>query len=316
LKVEKSSKDTKVANQLISMWFGSDTVGKFGTKFLYNRGSYNASAYDAALNSTNTELKNQFIKKTSADLIENSFVMFTNLNFYENEPVARMVRDLAIQQTEKSMATSPPFLKQKAMDGIETMYQKTKEGYTTISKTFLYKLRWNDSILNIFYSTMYEDYNKFQSSDLFQLEFVGSQLNSSVSTFKIGVKQTKGELIKKSLYRNLENTFTKLQKKNEVFRPFVQISTVEPITAPIGMKEGLEGGESFSVFALNLKGIYEQIGVIKVDKNSIWDNRYKLDGEAPENVVLNASGVPISSTLFKGSIKGAQPGFLIKFLKD
>jgi hypothetical protein len=140
-----------------------------------------------------------------------------------------------------------------------------------------------------------------------------------------------------------------LQKEYEVFKPKVQLYTAEPITAKIGMKEGLEGGEKFEVLIQKVnpetgKTKYDRVGVITVDKNSIWDNRYAVtekveanssSASAPEQVPAPApvaeedksekkkdkkeknesNGKNLDRTSFKGSGK-YYPGMLIRQIKD
>ena len=64
----------------------------------------------------------------------------------------------------------------------------------------------------------------------------------------------------------------KLQKKYDVFKTKTPLFTGNPITAKIGKKEGLEGGEKFEVLEMNQDPktgaiTYKNIGTIKVDKN-------------------------------------------------
>ncbi len=82
------------------------------------------------------------------ELIKNTFVTFTKLEFLENEPVARVVRDVAKDEIAKSMAGKPQILIDKAMQAADAAYEKAKEGYSLWSKTWLYQLNWNDSTSN------------------------------------------------------------------------------------------------------------------------------------------------------------------------
>ena len=78
------------------------------------------------------------------------------------------------------------------------------------------------------------------------------------------------------------------------------------------MKEGLEGGETFEVLneeynSKTGRSIYKSVGKLKVDKKSIWDNRYSLDGEH------DPSGP--DRTTFKGKAKKATYGSLLRLIK-
>jgi hypothetical protein len=91
-------------------------------------------------------------------LINNTFVTFTKLSFYANEPVARAFADASIA----ALAGKPQILVKSATKQIEATYEKTKEGYTLLSKTWLYKLTWNENIANTFYEKLWANPEAFQ----------------------------------------------------------------------------------------------------------------------------------------------------------
>jgi hypothetical protein len=209
----------------------------------------------------------------------------------------------------------PQPLKDKAIEKANQAYEKAKEGYSLWSKTWLYQIDWNDSLAALFYNT-WGNPEAFDKLDIFSMKHIGTQYNQSLVTFKIGESRTQEQLIDLALVRNLDNAFAKLQKKNDVFKPKVPVLTSGPITAQIGMKEGLEGGEKFEVLEMVLnkdgKVEYKVVGKASVDKKIVWDNRYGA-GEEGE-IQKDADGNVITSTLFKGS-KKIQPGMLLKLKK-
>jgi len=87
------------------------------------------------------------------------------------------------------------------------------------------------------------------------------------------------------------------------------LATESPITAQIGLKEGLEAGDKFEVLEQTLdangKTGFNKVGVIKVGK-SIWDNRYMADQD-PKN-----EGQAKFTTFTKVSGGAFYPGMLIK----
>jgi hypothetical protein len=150
------------------------------------------------------------------------------------------------------------------------------------------------------------------NTELFQMEFVGSQKATTLVTFSLKEKRTEEQIIKLSVTRNIDKVFAKLQKNYDVFKPKVPLYTGEPITAKIGLKEGLEGGDKFEVLEPVLdqksgKIEYKNIGTIKVDGDKIWDNNSVL-GDEP--VVDGA----IDRTTFKGG-KKFYSGLLIRQIK-
>jgi hypothetical protein len=250
-------------------------------------------------------------------LIANTFVTFTSLEFVENEPIARAVKDAADQEIATQMAGKPQLLIDKALQANQKIYETTKEGYSLWSKTWLYQLSWNDSIENIFYTQLWDNPDAFNKSNLFSLEFIGNQFNQSVVTFKIGEKRTQEQIIDLALVRNVDKAFAKLQKKNDVFKPMTTISSTNPIKAKIGTKEGLSGGEKFDVLELtmNKEGFteYKVVGSVTVDKKTpVWENKYNAGEEREPQ--KDEDGNTIDATVFKGS-KKILAGMLLKQAK-
>lgn len=316
LKIDKVMNDNKLANKLVAKWFNRSSDGKFDMNLIQERGFYNASEMEVSIAQGQTKGLAS-LGDAGEELIRNTFVTFTKLEFIENEPEAAIVRDAAKAKTAESMAGKPQMLIDKALQAADATYEKTKEGYSLWSKTWLYRLNWNDSIATIFYNNLWSSPSAFDKSDLFSLEFVGVQYNQSLVTFKVGEKRTQKQIIDLALVRNVDNAFAELQKDNDVFKPKVPVLTVNPITAQIGTKEGLTGGESFDVLEMTLNsktGLteYKKVGSATADKKIIWDNRYNVGEQAEQ--VLDKDGNPIAATLFKGG-KTIQPGMLLKQVK-
>jgi hypothetical protein len=316
LKIDKVINDTNLASKLVAKWFNRSTDGKFDMSLIQERGFYNASEMEASIAQGQTKGLAS-LGDAGEELIRNTFVTFTKLEFIENEPAAAIIRDAAKESLAESMAGKPQMLIDNANKGVDKVYEKTKEGYSLWSKTWLYRLNWDDSIATIFYNELWSNPSEFDKSDLFSLEFVGVQYNQSLVTFKIGEKRTQEQIIDLAMVRNIDNAFAKLQKQNDVFKPKIPVLTVNPITAQIGMKEGLAGGESFDVLEMTFNqktGLteYKKVGSAKADKKIIWDNRYNAGEQAEQ--VLDKDGNPITATLFKGG-KKIQPGMLLKQVK-
>jgi hypothetical protein len=314
LSIDKVLSEKQVAKQMIKKWFDITDNNEFPNDYitLKERAFYDASEADKAIaNGQSRGL--DYLMINAEDLIYNSFVTFSKLNFYENEPVAKAALVLALNELDKTDMPQP--LKDKAKEKAQQVYEKAKEGYSLWSKTWLYQINWNDSLAALFYET-WGNQEAFDKLDIFTMKFIGSQYNQSLVTFKIGETRTQEQLIDLALVRNLDNTFAKLQKKNDVFKPKVPVLTSGPITAQIGMKEGLEGGEKFEVLEMVLnkdgKVEYKVVGKAAVDKKIVWDNRYGA-GEEGE-IQKDADGNVITSTIFKGS-KKIQPGMLLKLKK-
>jgi hypothetical protein len=317
IKIDKLIKEKDLAKQLVSTWFHRSPDGKFDMSIVQKRGFYNASEMEAAIASQQARGLAS-LGDAGEELIGKTFVTFTKLNFYPNEPYARAIRDEAKKQALQQLAGKPQIIIDKTMKGIDAAYEKGKEGYSLFSKTWLYKLNWNDSISNVFYSELWNNPEAFNKTDLFNLEFVGVQYNQSLVTFKVGETRTEAQIIDLALVRNIDNVFAKLQKKNEVFRPFFPVVSTGPIMAKVGLKEGIDSKDKFEVLEMRWdakegKTYWKTVDNCSVDKKfPIWDNRYNA-GEEHE-VQKDENGNPITGTTFKGS-KKIQVGMLLKLEK-
>ena len=317
IKIDKVIKEKGLAKQLVSTWFNRSADGKFDMNLIFERGSYNASEMEANIASGQVK-GNAILADAGEELIKNTFVTFTKLNFYKNEPAAAIVRDIAKKEALEQLAGKPQMIIDKTMKGIDAVYDKTKEGYSLFSKTWLYSLAWNDSIADVFYGELWSNPSAFDKADIFNLEFVGVQYNQSLVTFKIGETRTQEQIIDLALVRNVDKAFAKLQKKNDVFKPAIPVSSTGPIMSKIGLKEGISPGDKFEVLEMMWnekegKTTWKTVGKCSVDKKTpIWDNRYNAGDESEPQ--KDKEGNLVNATTFKGS-KKIQVGMLLKQLK-
>lgn len=311
----------KIANKLVAKWFNRKENGTFDINLVSHRGLINASFTDIKTAEASSEGK-ALLQSAGLELIGNTFVVVSKMKFIENEPIARVTRDAAIIAANK---LSVSLLRNKAIDVADKAYERGKEGYSVWTTSYLYKLRWDDATSNTFYQDYWiddssagniaEKKSKFDNSDLFQLDFIGSESSTSLVTFSLNGKRTENEIINLAVTRNVDKVYAKLQKKYDVFKTKVPLFTGNPITAKIGIKEGLEAGDKFEVLEANMDpktGIieYKRKGTIKVVKDRIWDNRYTgglplLDDDGNE---INS---PLEATTFEGGGK-YYPGMLIR----
>ncbi len=319
--IDQYFKQNKIGNKLVAKWFDRKADGTFDIALISERGLVNASFTDIKTAEASAEGK-ALLQSAGLELINNTFVVVSKMKFYENEPVARVTRDAAIVVANKIAVN---ILRNKAIDVADKAYDKAKEGYSVWTTCYLYKLKWDDATSNTFYQDLWIDSstpgNKaqkkaaFDQSDLFQLEYIGSENATSLVTFSLSEKRTEKQIIELAVTRNVDNVYAKLQKKYDVFKTKVPLFTGNPITAKIGLKEGLQAGDKFEVLEANMDpktGVieYKKMGVIKVDKNLIWDNRYNMGFPiTDENGVEIKS--PIQSTTFDGGSK-YYPGMLIR----
>lgn len=322
--ISKYFKQNKIANQLIAKWFNRNVDGAFSTELLAERGFYDASSMDASI-AKGSAMGTASLADAGEELIGNTFVVCSKLSFVPNEIAARVIRATAYTIAEQKLTGFALAIAQKAAD---IVYNKASQGYSVWTHSYLFKLQWNDSIASVFYNDFYFDKNKvdmvkkekFDNSELFKMEYIGYQKSSSLVTFsfkKGEANRTEEQLITLATVRNVDHVFSKLQKEYDIFMPKVPLYTGNPITAKIGTKEGLEGGEKFEVLEQTMDpktGLtkYKKIGEIKVNKKQIWDNRYQMDQEDSND---KKSEKILDRTTFDGSEDKFFAGMLIKQIK-
>lgn len=266
-------------------------------------------------------------------LIPFTFMTFTKFEFYENEPVARAVRDAAYITAEtaynQAVKNGTPdktaaFWYNIAIAAANTVYNSTKDGYTLKSNTWLYKLVWDEKTENYFNNKVLENPELLETSDMFKMEYVDCQDNKS--TVIISATRSFEQIINLTMVRNLNKVFLELQERNDVFKVWTPLldfySLVSPrleapitvngkvITAKIGTKEGLRGGEQFSVY--DEDGNF--YGYAIAQKGMVWDNGDELDGDAQMfyEPQVDKKGNPVTCTTFKGKgLKNARTGLLL-----
>lgn len=298
-KIDKALKEAGVARDMVAKWFGyNPEVNSFSLELIGERGLYDASLFDVQA-AAQTVKNERLLKDAGKELIANSFVTLSDIDFYANEPVARAVYDAAMKEANGNVALEL---------GAKKIYDKTKDGYTVVAETFLFQLVWDDASLQRLYNGWSNPAEALAQGE-FSLSLVNSQ--STLSTVLLAKDRTMDEVLQEALYRNIDNSFSKLQKQNEVFMPAVPVIGVNPITAPIGMKEGLEGGEKFRVFEMTYdqesgETKFVEAGTVRVNKKQIWNNLFSLSKS-------NEEGTP-QYTAFKGG-KGVLPGMMIKQIK-
>lgn len=301
--LDKYIKDKKIAQELVRKWYSIKDDGAFNFSVFNERIKLSMSEEDkqrvqqAAIAQTE-------IDKMSDKLINNTFVVFTKLNFVSNAIPAEAIRQVAYAQADK-LSGMMQTMARKAADKI---YEKASEGYSVWTTAWLYKLEWNEQIYTDLRKIMTSkdklDINAFNAMN-FNLEFIGQEKATSLVTFSLKKGEgdrTEDEIIELSTVRNVDKVFTKLQREYEVFKPLYQLTGVDPFTAKLGMKEGLEGGEKFEILEIR-GGEYNKIGTIEVDKSKVWDNRYG----APKQ--------EIEQTYFKGKNKDAREWFYVRLVK-
>lgn len=316
--LKKFIDENRIANKLVAKWFNRKDDGTFDMNLVSERGRYDATELQSGIASASVRGLAS-LGDAGEELIQNTFVVFHKMNYVSNEVAAAVVRESALAAAAK---IKNPVAKKAAEKAAEETYNRTKDGYTVGTTSYLYRLVWNDSVSTIFYSEYWIDDNSpnpqrkelFDNSDLFNLEFIGKEKAIIWIAPSILLEKPEHEVIQTATIRSIDKSYSKLQKNYDVFKTKTPLFSGSPITAKIGMKEGLEGGEVFEVLMQKFdpstgRTKYDRIGKITVNPDQIWDNRYNA-GEWPEDRKAD-----IEATLFDGGDK-YYAGMLIREIKE
>ena len=307
----------KIAKDLVAKWFNRNEKGCFNMDLIKERGEYNASNLD--LNMAKSSARGlALLGDAGEELIANTYVVINDFRFTNKEEVANKAKvGLGLLSAVSSLAGGPDLSAATTIASAGVTI--AGKGYTVRNTSYLFQLVWNPEIAATFYKDYWmdeSDYNEskkqaFDDSNLFTLKYVGTESGLADLQSSIFTNKTEDELIYKATTKAVDNGIAKLQRKFEQFRIKTPIYSVNPVTAKIGLKEGLQAGDRFEVLEQvmdeNGKLSYKKKGIITVDGRNIWDNTNTIEE-------LTEAGKSTSGnqfTTFKGSGEFF-PGMLIR----
>ncbi|WP_026452649.1 hypothetical protein [Aequorivita capsosiphonis] len=302
-----------IAKAMVAKWFNRSENGGFNMELIASRGSYNASDIDIKV-AKQSERGLAMIADAGEELLKNTFVVVNNFKYTNKEEVAKKATGLlsAVSSTASAAGVGGVSI---AADAASLGVGVMGKGYVIKTDAHLYKLVWNEEVAAIFYNDYWtEDENidaervaAFENSDIFQLEYVGTETAWADLQSTAFTKKSDTELITIATRKATDAVIAKLQRAYEVFRTKTPLLSGDPLSAKIGLKEGLEKGDKYEVLEqiINKEGKteYKKVGVIKVEKKMIWDNRYLADEENPSE---------LEYTTFSGSKNKYYSGMLIR----
>ncbi|WP_146052743.1 hypothetical protein [Aquimarina sp. I32.4] len=308
--IETYFSTNKIAKAVVAKWFNRSQLGGFNMNLISERGSYNATELDVKI-ANNSERGLALLADAGEELIKNTFVIVNDFKYISKEEVAQKAKKgLAFASSLTGKAGLGGSLANKALD-------VAGKGYVIKTTSYLYKLVWNEEMAAIFYNDYWiddanlDDTKKkaFEGSDIFKVELVGTEVAWADLQATSFTKKSEEELVAVATVKAVDAVIAKLQRKYEVFRTKTPLLSGDPLSAKIGLKEGLEGGDKYEVLEQTIdkngKTFYKRKGVIKVTKKQIWDNRF-MAGEEQE-----PSEEVKEYTLFKGG-KNFYAGMLIR----
>ena len=308
--------NNKVASRLVGRWFNRDFfTGQCNMELVKERGLYNATEFDKQLASRSARGM-AMLQDAGEDLIGNTFVLVNDIRYVDKNKGAKTAS--SILKVFGSIAaaytgTNIDDLTDNIGDMVETI-----KGFKVKINTFLYKLEWSDDIATQFYQDQYgavPDPTKKANFDAargnYKLKYVGKVESSGGTTSFLGINEDQPVvMVRKACQRAIDENVVDLQRNYEEFRTKSPLVSVEPITAFVGMKEGVTAKSKSEVLEVveleNGKHKYNRVGVIQPIENLIWDNRFMAVEEGAQGATLGFT------TFRKVSGKDFSKGMLIR----
>lgn len=308
--------NNKVASRLVGRWFNRDFfTGQCDMELVKERGLYNATEFDRQL-ATRSARGMAMLQDAGEDLIGNTFVLVNDIRYVDKNKGAKTAAGiLKVLGTVAAVATGTNIddLTDDLGDMVETI-----KGFKVKINTFLYKLEWNDEQAALFYQEQYTskpDATKranFEAArENYRLKYVGKVESSGGTTSFLGIKEDEPiVMVRKACQRAIDENVVDLQRNYEEFRTKSPLVTVEPLTAYVGMKEGVTAKSKFEVLEVvemeNGTHKYNRVGIIEPIENLIWDNRFMAVEEGAQGATLGFT------TFRKVSGKDFAKGMLIR----
>ncbi|MBO5134868.1 MAG: hypothetical protein J6C15_06950 [Bacteroidaceae bacterium] len=318
--ITKFLNDNKVASRLVGKWFNRDIyTGTCDMELVKERGLYNASEYDRIL-AEKSARSNALLMDAGEDLIGNTFVLVNDIRYIDKEKRGVIAGQGLRAVGSLLNAFTGISLLEDVADMVSGMVE-TLKGFKVKINTFLYQLEWDEATATTFYKDQYAarpDSVKKKNFEAgrggYKLKYVGKVESSGSTTSFMGVKLDKPEaMVRKACQRAIDENIASLQSEFEEFRTKSPIVTTEPITAFVGLKEGVSEKSRFEVLEMveNEDGSreYNRVAIITPMNSMIWDNRYMAAEEGSPKASLGR-------TTFKKESGGEiMAGMLIREIK-
>ena len=291
--MEKFFQDNQVASRLVARWFNRDKfTGECNMDLIAERGLYNASEHDKML-AKESARGQVMLMDSGVDLIGNTFVVVNDIRYADKEKAGQAAAvTIGVLGAIASVALGTNITN---LTNSLAQLAATYKGFKVNIDSYLYRLVWNDEIASTFYSTQYSsvpDAGKAAAFEAargsYQLQYVGKCESSGKDISFLGINESSPQtMVLKACRRGLDDNVVTLQKSFPEFHTHTPIIGTAPITAYLGMKDGVSENSRFEVLEpvedANGKLTYKRVGVVKPVSGLIWDNRFMAVEEGAPN---------------------------------
>ncbi|HRZ97483.1 MAG TPA: hypothetical protein P5084_08005 [Paludibacter sp.] len=286
-------------NPIMAKWWNRDADGNFNFLYVAERGLYTATDADAMISRSSSTNR---IEMLGEQLIDKSYILVYEITeLYTMEDYYNKVD----AQNKKKSNYTP--------------VKRTDEGFVANYNVYAYKMNFNDSVSNIFYSDYWVDKKNHDiqkvakwASATFPVKYVATVSGTARSTqpkdpknvaYLNKKKKTSNELIEDMPVDIQTNAIFELSRKIEDFRLKVTVYKAYPVTAKLGTKEGLYIDQRFYVYEIEQEKNGNQktnrMGVVRAKK--IMDNKKVASGVSKPSVFQQVNGKRLYEGMFMES---------------
>lgn len=312
----------KVGGRLVEKWFDRDkTSGAFDMKLVAERGFYDASVLD--VNVAKASARGMaLLADAGEELIGKTYVIVNDIRYADKETLKTAVAGgLLAAQLVTSFFGIGVDLSALGTTAAAANITSQIAGFKVMVTSYLFRLEWNDDVANNFYSNYWIDPSSPDAErkqawtaqmGKYNLNYIGSATVFSGKTSLGGVNSEK-DMFLKVCTRAIDKSISELQKSFDEFKVYTPLITVEPLTAYIGMKEGMDEDSRYEILEKvideNGRTTYNRVGEVKPEKGKIWDNRFMASEDKEDGSELQYT------TFKKVSGKSFFPGMLLREIR-
>lgn len=285
-----------IARDIVAKWFNRSSKGGFNMNLIKERGFYDASALDV-VKAQASKRGLDLLADAGEELIGKTFVLINEFKYTDKAEVAEKASGWL-----NAIGTIADYAGASNVSTVTTLTSTgatvAGKGYIVKTNAHLYQLVWDEETAAIFYNDYWADdktitpakKKAFDESTIFKLKYIGTDTSWSDIQSTVFTSKSDEQLIERATVKAIDRVIVKLQKNHDQFKTKTPLYTVDPLTAKVGLKEGITKKSTFDVLEQvedeNGKTQYVKVGVVKVDsKYPIWDNTYGAQEENPNSTV-------------------------------
>ena len=332
--VERLLEKNHIAEQLVEKWFNYDPItGRMNMQLIHDRGGYNATYADLK-RVENTERGKATLSEEGSELIQNTFVMVCDMDYYDKAKTGGIINalltasaiyfDAAAQAKAKEGDTEAAQNNQLAsqLAGAGAAIASNIGGFAVKMNAHLFRLKWDKKMEKRMYEHYWVDEEtpvaeaakRKQAFDRakkdYELDYIGSyRTRSNKTVFKNQSELDK--VIQIVCAATVNKAMNNLARNYPIFKPKTPFYCGEDgkIYAYIGLKEDVKRKNKFEVLETRRKKKsidYKRVAVVR--PFSVWDNRLIRMDQLDDSI-------PVKGTSFirkKGSKNLCNKGYLLR----